>query len=94
MTSEIAGRIWKRGAFAGGLPASKRGKAQAAGEEGLMSKLAAWLALWRSASAPARPRPLARIRIRRAALGFPYRTPPTRLPVERDRDCNCVPFDL
>ena len=40
-----------------------------------------------------RGRPLARIRARRAALGFPYRHPPrSTVPAKPERDCDCVPW--
>ncbi|SED44219.1 hypothetical protein SAMN05444161_7944 [Rhizobiales bacterium GAS191] len=37
-------------------------------------------------------RPLARIRARHAALGFPYRNNPGPAPKRPERDCDCVPW--
>jgi hypothetical protein len=59
---------------------------------GLVSRLvAAVLSLLRTDALAVRHRPLARMRKRRAAVGFPYRTTPKPPPTKRDHNCDCVP---
>lgn len=62
-----------------------------ASRQGLVRKLMAALSWLRTATPEPRERPLARIRTRHAALGFPYRRNPVASPVKPDRDCDCVP---
>ncbi|MBV8764251.1 MAG: hypothetical protein JOZ66_05000 [Hyphomicrobiales bacterium] len=54
---------------------------------------AAALALWRLSAGKPGGRSLARIKARRAALGFPFRHPPrAAAPARPERDCDCVPW--
>ena len=58
----------------------------------LASAMAAILAFLRHAPPAPRERPLARVRARHAALGFPYRRNPGPAPKRPERDCDCVPL--
>jgi hypothetical protein len=53
---------------------------------------AAWLALVRADLRAPPQRPLARLRAKRNAIGFPYRATPVPPWRERDHRCDCVPF--
>jgi hypothetical protein len=60
--------------------------------QSLLVKIMAALRLLRGTAVEAPPRPLARLRARHAALGFPYRRNPIPAPTKPDRDCDCVPW--
>jgi hypothetical protein len=68
-------------------------KREEAGRPGLIRRIAAaFLALLRADLRAAPGRPLAHIRAKRNAIGFPYRA--TRVPPSQGRDhrCDCVPL--
>jgi hypothetical protein len=66
----------------------------AARRHGFLSKVAAnALSLWRTAIGRPLARPLAKVRARQAALGFPFRSDPVPPLEEPDRDCDCVPLE-
>ena len=61
---------------------------------GLLRRIAAAQSLLRERTGAPRPRPLARIEARRAALGLPFDrgpVPPAKPGAKPERDCDCVP---
>jgi hypothetical protein len=50
------------------------------------------LGFLRLASGRPGERPIARIKARKAALGFPFRDRPATAPAKPERECDCVPW--
>jgi hypothetical protein len=69
------------------------GKNPAATRQGLLRRIAAVAASFYGGAAIGKPsaRPLARIKIRRAALGFPFRSDVDPPPVKPNWDCDYTP---
>jgi hypothetical protein len=64
-----------------------------AGRPGLLGRIAAaCLTLLRADLRAAPQRPLAHIRAKRNAIGFPYRATPAPRSQRRDYRCDCVPL--
>jgi hypothetical protein len=64
-----------------------------AASQGWLSRVTmAAVSLWREGIGKPRARPLAKLRARHAALGFPFRRDPHSREEEPDRRCDCVPW--